>query len=162
MSRIVFLAFMLCPAVAFAEAAYDLPVSVAVRGISACESMAKKKGWRVAIAVKDIGGNLVAFRRMDGAFTMATSVALQKAESAATTPLSTAAMRELVYRSPERPHGLEFMPGVAVFDGGEPIRLADGTQIGAIGVSGATSKDDGRCARHAVAEIGRALGLKPQ
>jgi hypothetical protein len=50
--------------------------------------------------------------------------------------------------------------GLITFPGGLPLRAADGTVIGAIGVSGSTVEDDGAVAEAGAAAVGEAmLGL---
>jgi len=48
---------------------YGLPISLdrAQEAIHAAGAEAKKRNWKMNIAVADSGGNLVAFQRMDGA-----------------------------------------------------------------------------------------------
>ena len=45
---------------------------------------AKKRNWKMNIAVADSGGNLVAFQRMDGAMLASIQIAEHKARAAAT------------------------------------------------------------------------------
>ena len=40
-----------------------------------------------------------------------------------------------------------FVPGLAAFPGGLPIKTADGAHVGAIGVSGGTGDQDEECAQ---------------
>jgi glc operon protein GlcG len=49
--------------------------------------------------------------------------------------------------------GIAFIPGIASFAGSLPIKTADGQQIGAIGVSGATSDQDEMCAQAGIDAI---------
>ncbi len=127
--------------------------AMATAAIEGCRMQAKREGWKVAITVVDDAGRLVAFERMDGAFTKATDISRLKAETAGMTPFSTIALRGYVYKNPDEPHGIQHVPGIVVFEGGEPIKTADGVQIGAIGVSGSSSANDGTCARAGLAAI---------
>ena len=65
---------------------YGLPISLdqAQAVIHAAVAEAKKRNWKMNVAVADSGGNLVAFQRMDGAMLAAIQIALHKARAAAT------------------------------------------------------------------------------
>src|ERR1700731_4337252 len=52
--------------------------------IHAAVAEAKKRNWKMNIAVVDSGGNLVAFQRMDGAMLASIQIAEHKARAAAT------------------------------------------------------------------------------
>lgn len=130
-----------------------LTLALAEKATAACRRLAEAKGWRLAIAIKDASGKLVLFSRMDDTFAKASEIALLKAETASMTPFSTSQMRTVALEDNDPPHGIERLPGIVVFDGGEPIRTATGYQIGGIGVSGNVAEHDGACARMAVAAI---------
>ncbi len=101
------------------------------------------------IAVVDAGGHLKAFARMDGAWLGSIDIAMTKARTARYFDLPTEALGEL--SQPGGPlYGIEVSNGgLITFPGGLPLTAADGTVIGAIGVSGSTVEDD-----RAVAEAG--------
>ena len=65
---------------------YGLPISLerAQAVIHAAVAEAKKRNWKMNIAVVDSGGNLVAFQRMDGAMLASIQIAEHKARAAAT------------------------------------------------------------------------------
>ena len=132
-----------------------LTLKEAEKMADACETLAKKKGWRpVNIAIVDSGGNLKLFRRQDDAFIGSIDIAQLKANSSAKIPMPTRAVGDkLAYKNPNRPHGIQFVPGIAVFPGGLPIKMANGKLVGAIGVSGATSDQDEECAKAGIAAI---------
>lgn len=134
-----------------------LTLAAAEAGAAACLGMAAKNDWRVAIAVRDSGGNLVLFLRMDDVFVKQAEFAMLKAESAATTPLSTREMADRVFAPGSPVRGLENLPGVTTVEGGEPVRTASGFSAGGVGVSGTTPEGDGICARAAAAAISAAL-----
>src|SRR3984957_11687172 len=52
--------------------------------IHAAVAEAKKRNWKMNVAVADSGGNLVAFQRMDGAMLASIQIAEHKARAAAT------------------------------------------------------------------------------
>ena len=99
---------------------------------------ADELGFRVAVAVVDEGGHLVACDRMDGALWVTPEIARAKANAAAAFRATTLDLEE---RFTKR---LLFADNVAglgdyrfVFGkGGVPI-VADGAVVGAVGVSGA-------------------------
>ena len=64
---------------------YGAPVSLdqAHAMISAAVAEAKKRDWKLNVAVVDSGGNLVAFARMDGAQLASISISEHKARTAA-------------------------------------------------------------------------------
>ena len=66
--------------------AYGLPISLeqAQAVIQAAVAEAKKRNWKMNVAVADSGGNLVAFQRMDGAMLASIQIAEHKARAAVT------------------------------------------------------------------------------
>src|SRR6202453_1548378 len=65
---------------------YGPPISLerAQALIGAAVAEAKKRNWKMNVAVVDSGGNLVAFQRMDGAMLASIQIAEHKARAAAT------------------------------------------------------------------------------
>src|SRR5271167_832654 len=65
---------------------YGPPISLdrAEAVIHAAVAEAKKRDWKMNVAVVDSGGNLVAFQRMDGAMLASIQIAEHKARAAAT------------------------------------------------------------------------------
>ncbi len=109
---------------------------------------------KMNIAVVDAGGNLKAFLRMDSAWLGSIDIAVKKARTARLFDMPSGDIGGL--SQPGGPlWGIEHSnDGLVSFPGGVPLRTADGTVFGAIGVSGSTVEDD-----HAVAEAGaEALG----
>jgi glc operon protein GlcG len=120
---------------------YGLPISLdrAEAAIHAAVAEAKKRNWKMNIAVSDSGGNLVAFQRMDGAMLASIQIAEHKARAAAT------------FRRPTKvfEDGIQLMhlnyllafDGVIASRGGVPL-IEEGAIIGAIGCSGGTDSQD--------------------
>jgi glc operon protein GlcG len=120
---------------------YGLPISLdrAEAAIHAAVTEAKKRNWKMNIAVADSGGNLVAFERMDGAMLASIQIAEHKARAAAT------------FRRPTKvfEDGINLMhlnyllafDGVIASRGGIPL-IEEGAIIGAIGCSGGTDSQD--------------------
>jgi len=125
-----------------------LTLDVARKIVEACITKAQQQGWKMHVAVLDIGGNLKAFARMDDAQLLSEEVAMRKAYTAAALPRSTREVADLAYSNPDRrPGGIAFLPHVAVIQGGLPIMTADGVHIGGVGVSGSTAQNDEACAQ---------------
>jgi len=125
-------------------------VDVARRAAAAAIAEGKKNGWTVAAAVVDTGGALVYFERIDGTQNASSDIAIAKARTAATYKRPTKLLEDAVAGG--RP-GLLSLPGAVLLEGGIPL-IVDGKIIGAVGVSGATSPQDGVCAQAGVNAVG--------
>jgi glc operon protein GlcG len=112
----------------------------------------KKNGWTIAVAVVDTAGELVYFERMDNTQSGSITVAQEKARTAARFKRPTKAFEEAVAGGRQV---ILSLPGATPIEGGIPL-LIDGKIVGAIGVSGATSPQDGMCAQAAVDTLGKA------
>lgn len=106
---------------------------------------------KMDIAVVDAGGNLKAFIRMDGAWLGSIDISIKKARTARYFDMATGEIGKL--SQPGGPlYNIEHSNGgLITFPGGVPLKAADGTIIGAIGVSGSTVEND-----HTVAAAGAA------
>jgi len=106
---------------------------------------ARKNNWTMAVAIMDTGGHLVYFEKMDGTQTGSVRVAISKGRSAALFKRPTKAFQDMVAAGGE---GLRMLrlEGAVPIEGGLPL-LMDGKIIGAIGVSGGTSQQDGVVAK---------------
>jgi uncharacterized protein GlcG (DUF336 family) len=106
----------------------------------------------VSAAVVDAGGHLVAFRRMDGAEFAGSTVAVDKAYTAAGNRIATLDLREQVAPGGDLVGYYAASGGRFIaFGGGVPLWY-DGVVVGAVGVSGATGEQD-----HAFASAAAAL-----
>jgi uncharacterized protein GlcG (DUF336 family) len=120
---------------------YGLPISLdqAQAVIHAAVAEARKRNWKMNIAVADSGGNLVAFQRMDGAMLASIQIAVHKARAAATFRRETKVFED----------GIQLMhlnyllafDGIIASRGGIPL-IEQGKLIGAIGCSGGTDSQD--------------------
>ena len=130
-------------------ATQDLSLTQAQTILVAAIAAAEEQGTLMDIAVVDAGGNLKAFARMDGAWLGSIDIAITKARTARYFDLPTEELGKL--SQPGGPlYGIEVSNGgLITFPGGLPLQAADGTVIGAIGVSGSTVEND-----RAVAEAG--------
>lgn len=106
-----------------------------------------EKGWRLAIAIVEPSGELVAFARMDDTQYGSIFVAQRKAEYSARYRLPTAVAEERVQAG--RIVSLA-NPEAFTIGGGVPI-VVEGRVVGAIGVSGATAAQDAETALAALA-----------
>ena len=120
-----------------------LTLAAAKRIIAAAEAEALKHAWPVVIAVVDEGGNLICLQRLDNAQFGSVEIAIQKARSAVAFKRPTKAWEELLASGQNRVLGL---PGVLSSEGGVPLTWK-GQIVGAIGVSGVKSSEDGQIAR---------------
>jgi uncharacterized protein GlcG (DUF336 family) len=118
--------------------------------ITKAEQKAEELGVQVCIAITDQGGHLNAFRRMDNAFLGSIDVAVGKAKTSSLFPIPSGVFGKLIRE--ENLLGMENSnDGLIAFGGGHPI-FVDGTQIGAVGISGATEAQDTTIAEFAVKE----------
>jgi len=126
---------------------YGLPVTLetAKQATAPALAEARKNNWTMAAAIVDTGGNLVYFEKMDGTQTGSVAVAIDKARSAALFKRPTKAFQDTLAAGGEglRVLGLQ---GAVPVEGGIPLMM-DGKFVGAIGVSGGTSPQDGQCAK---------------
>lgn len=116
--------------------------------LDAAQKKAEEMGIRQNIAVVDAGANLLAFRRMDGAWLGSIDIAITKAKTARFFDMPTGDLGDL-----SQPGGSLYSiehsnGGLISFPGGLPLTDGDAV-IGAVGVSGSTVDDD-----HAVAQAG--------
>lgn len=120
-----------------------LTLAAAKKIVAAAEAEALKHAWPVVIAVVDDGGNLICLQRLDNAQFGSVEIAIQKARSAMAFKRPTKAWEELLASGQHRVLGL---PGVLSSEGGVPLTWK-GQIVGAVGVSGVKSSEDGQIAR---------------
>lgn len=119
-----------------------LTLEAATRVADAAEAEARRNNWAVSIAVLDDSGQLLLFRRMDGAKLVATDIAIRKARTAVYFQGPT---KDLEAEVAGGRTALLPIDGFMPLEGGVPI-LAAGQLVGAIGVSGVTGAQDAQCA----------------
>jgi len=125
--------------------ALTLPDAKAIA--AAAEAEAVKNEWRVTIAVFDEGGHLLFLQRLDGASLGSVAVAQEKARTALLFKRPTKAIEEAIAGGRVV---MLTLPGATPIEGGLPL-LNKGEIIGAIGVSGVQSSQDGQIASAGVA-----------
>ena len=127
----------------------SLNLAVAKKIAAAAEAEARKNNWNVVITVLDDGANLIYLQRMDGTQIGSVDVAIAKAASAVKFKRPTKVFEEAVKGGR---NAILKLPGALPVEGGEPI-MFDGVLIGAVGVSGVQSNEDGIVARAGVAVV---------
>ncbi len=134
---------------------YGGPIAVedARRAAAAALAEARKNGWLMAVAVVDPAGDLVYFERMDQVQSGSTKVCVGKARSAALFKRPTKAFQDALAGGGA---GLRVMAleGAVPVEGGIPL-VIEGKIVGAIGLSGDASENDGRCARAGAEALGK-------
>ncbi|HEY8104665.1 MAG TPA: heme-binding protein [Gemmatimonadales bacterium] len=105
----------------------------------AAEAEATRRGWTVAIAVVNPEGGLILFHALDGTQPASQDIAIAKARTAARFKRPTKALEDAIAGGR---HALLGVPGVLPLEGGVPVVLA-GAIVGAVGVSGMASSEDG-------------------
>jgi glc operon protein GlcG len=120
---------------------YGPPISLdrALAAINVAVAEAKKRNWKMNVAVADSGGNLVAFQRMDGAMLASIQIAEHKARAGATFRRPTKVFEDGI--NVMHLNYLLAFDGVIASRGGIPL-IENGAIIGAIGVSGGTDSQD--------------------
>jgi uncharacterized protein GlcG (DUF336 family) len=134
----------------------DMSLEQAQKAVAAAIAKSNEIKTKMDIAVVDAGGNLKAFARQDGAWLGSIDISIKKAKTARFFDMPTGEIGKL--SQPGGPlYNIEHSNGgLITFPGGVPIKDADGTVIGAIGVSGSVVEND-----HTVATAGAAaLGSK--
>jgi uncharacterized protein GlcG (DUF336 family) len=116
---------------------------------AAAERFAAERGWTIAVAVVDAAGGLVLFHCLEDTQPASQDIAVLKARTAARMHRSTKALEDGIAGG--RP-ALLSLPGVVALEGGLPIR-SNGRVVGAIGVSGMGSAQDGEVAAAGLAAL---------
>jgi glc operon protein GlcG len=127
-----------------------LTLEAAKQIAAAAQAEARKNNWTMVIAIVDDGGHLIYLERMDGTQVASVTVAQEKATCAILFKRPTKALEEAVAGG--RIVVIKLAGSIPV-EGGLPI-VVDGQFIGAIGVSGATSPQDGQVAAAGLAALG--------
>jgi glc operon protein GlcG len=133
---------------------YGAPLALEVAKKVAAPALAEalRNNWAMAVAVVDGAGDLVYFERMDATQAGSVAVAIDKARSAARFKRPTKAFQDMLAGGGD---GLRVfrIKGAVPVEGGIPI-VVDGKIVGAIGLSGGTSPQDGQCARAGLEALG--------
>src|SRR5580700_8809665 len=140
---------------------YGIPISLeqAQAVIQAAVAEAKKRNWKMNVAVADSGGNLVAFQRMDGAMLASIQIAEHKARAAVTFRRPTKVFEDGVQLM--HLNYLLAFDGIIASRGGIPL-IENRAIIGAIGCSGGTDSQDDIVSKAGAAVINELLVTKKQ
>ena len=152
--RFLFTLMLAMSALVFASVAsaqmpnqYGAPINAenAKKAAAAALAEAKKNNWTMVVAITDGNGTLVYLEKMDGTQTGSVDVAQGKARSAALFKRPSKAFQDVLAAGGE---GWRILgqQGAVPIDGGLPL-LMDGKIVGAIGMSGGTSAQDGLAAK---------------
>jgi glc operon protein GlcG len=124
---------------------FDIPYGVSIglekakQVMAAAEAEAKKRNWKMNIAVVDTNGELVHFSRMEGAQIASGPISVGKARTAARFRRES----RVFYNGYETGHSYysTLDPGLVASPGGFPL-VEGGKLIGAVGCSGGTGDQD--------------------
>ena len=119
-------------------------VEAAKKAAAAALAEARKNNWLMAVAVVDAHGTLVYYEKMDHVQLASADVCIDKARSAALYKRPTKALQDAIASGGA---GLRVfaLRGAVPVEGGVPLEV-EGKLIGAIGLSGGQSNEDGQCA----------------
>lgn len=119
-------------------------VEIAKKAAAAALSEARKNNWLMAAAVVDPNGTLVYYEKMDNTQLGSAVVCIDKARSAALFKRPTKAFQDAITGGGA---GLRIFAirGAVPVEGGVPLEM-NGKLVGAIGISGGQSSEDGQCA----------------
>jgi len=124
---------------------FDIPYGMSIgleqakQVMAAADAEAKKRNWKMNIAIVDTNGDLVHFERMEGAQIASGAISIGKARTSARFRRES----RLFYNAFETGHGYvaTLDPTLVASPGGFPL-VEGGKIIGAIGCSGGTGDQD--------------------
>ncbi|MFN7926283.1 MAG: heme-binding protein [Bryobacteraceae bacterium] len=131
-----------------------LTLAVAKKIAAAAEAEALANKWNVVITILDEGGNLLYLQRMDGTQIGSIDVAIAKGASAVKFKRPTKVFEEALKGGRQ---AILKLPGAIPVEGGLPLTV-DGQILGAIGVSGVQSNEDGQIATAGVNALPKIIG----
>lgn len=131
------------------RSAPQLELADARRVAAAARSKAEAEAWTVVIAIVDEGGHLMFLERLDGTQKGSSVVAQEKARTALLFKRPTQALEEAIAAGKLQ---MLDLPGATPIEGGLPL-LVEGHVVGAIGVSGVLSGQDGLVAAAGAAAL---------
>jgi len=119
-------------------------VETAKKAAAAALAEARKNNWLMAVAVVEPNGALVYYEKMDNTQLGSAQVCIDKARSAALFKRPTKAFQDAIASGGA---GLRMFAirGAVPVEGGVPLEM-QGKLVGAIGISGGQSDQDGQCA----------------
>lgn len=117
----------------------------------AARAKADAEGWTVVIAVLDAGGHLILLERADGTQLGSVQVAQDKARTALLFKRPSKAIEDVVLGGRGN---MAHLTGAVPIEGGLPV-IVDNQVVGAVGISGVQSHQDGEVAAAGVAAVTR-------
>ena len=132
----------------------SMTLEVAKQIAAAAEVEAKKNNWTVVIAIVDDGANLVYLQKADETQIGSIEIAQDKAKTAVRFKRPSKALEDAVAGGR---NAVLKLTGALPIEGGIPL-LDGGKIIGAIGVSGVQSSQDGQIAQAGVNALPKILG----
>ena len=130
-----------------------LTLDEAVAMLTAGRAKAEELGVRVSIAVLDPRGDVVALHRMDGALWRSVPISQGKAAASAAWDTPSGDLRDRWDQPVVRALAMMENGRLIPWQGALPIRRADGTMVGAVGVSGARPNEDEEVAAAGLAAL---------
>jgi uncharacterized protein GlcG (DUF336 family) len=130
---------------------YGAPITteVAKKAAAGALAEARKNNWTIYVTIVDSGGAVAYVERIDGVQYGSADGSLEKARTSVAFKRPSKAFEDVVLGGKVQYLKL---PGTLPIEGGVPL-LVDGKIVGAIGISGASSVQDGQCARAAADAI---------
>jgi len=132
----------------------------ALAAVVAAVAHGRSNGVAVVAAVVDVGGDLLACVRADGAYVASVGIARDKAYTATVFRAATDELGRALSTNPLLAAGISQRPGIVLFGGGLPIASCDRV-IGAIGVSGGSEEQDLACAAAGLTALDIAANSTP-
>jgi uncharacterized protein GlcG (DUF336 family) len=127
----------------------NINLAMAKKVAAAAAEEAVKMKINVVIAIVDTGGNIVYLERFDVVQWGSAKLALHKAKCSVQWKRPTKALEDTIAKGNMNYLTLD---GISAIEGGVPI-IQDGKIIGAIGVSGGSSAQDGETAKAGAAMV---------
>ena len=131
----------------------SLNLTIAKQLAAAAEAEALQNKWNVVIALVDAGGHLVYLQRIDNTQHGSVDIAIQKAQTAVAFKRPTKAFEDGLASGRTGLLRLNALP----LEGGIPL-IVGGEVVGAVGVSGVTSQQDGMVAKAAATALAKLAG----
>jgi len=135
---------------------FDVPIGTSINLAQAkdllpvAEAEARRHDWKMAIAIVDTSGELVAFEKMDGTQMSSVTIAINKAYTSAQFRRATAVFFKAMETG--HPYVATLDPRLVASPGGIPL-VENGKLIGAIGCSGGTGGQDALVCNAAASKV---------
>jgi len=130
-----------------------LTLDESLRMLEAARAKAAEIGVRVAIAILDPRGDLVALHRMDGALWRSVPISQGKAAASAAWDAPSGDLADRWDQPVVRALSMMEQGRIIPWQGALPVRRPDGAMVGAIGVSGARPAQDEEVAAAGLAAL---------